>query len=232
MPKKLLVEVRGGSEVSRTIEVVGPGALDAASSPLAWRILVALSENPTYPNELARRLRVHEQKVYYHVRALLEAGLIEVVGEKKVKGALSKILAPTADAFGIELPSKQLSVTKKDAKIIPQVKDYFHEFVRKGTFDGSIVVGAPTAHGPYNTSARDGHYPAHLALFLGEFCGVPKDRFLVKLDIEVRAEKKEKRNMILVGGPIVNTIAADLAPQTKIKMDYVNGQWKIVSALS
>ncbi|MBI4017815.1 MAG: S-layer protein [Candidatus Aenigmarchaeota archaeon] len=232
MAKKTLVEMHRGREVSRSIEIFDkPAGAAAAASPLAWKILVALAERPTYPNDLARKMRVHEQKIYYHVRRLLDAGLLEVIGEQHVRGALTKVLAPTADAFGFEMPASRAAVTKRPA-VSPQIKEFFHEFIRRGFFDGSIVVGAPTMHGPYNTAARDGYYTAHLAMFLGELCSVPHDRFLVKPDTEVRAEKKEKRNMILVGGPIVNTVVADVALQMKIKMDYVNGQWKIVSALS
>ena len=47
------------------------------------------------------------------------------------------------------------------------LQKFFKEFIDNGIFDGKIVVGSPQPHGPFKTSARDGHYAAHLALFLG-----------------------------------------------------------------
>lgn len=230
MTKKMLVERRPGKEILRSIEVVeNPKDIAALSSPLAWKILVALAERPTYPNELARKMRVHEQKVYYHVRRLLQSGLIEVVGEQKVKGAFSKILAPTADAFGLELPSKQVEVTKRAPAVSVPVREFFHELIRRGVFDGSIIVGAPETHGPYDTASKDGHYAAHLAMFLGALCTLPDSRFIVKLDTEVKAENAQKRNMILIGGPITNTVVSDLVERMEVQMRYKGERWGIRS---
>ncbi|QQG39809.1 MAG: S-layer protein [Candidatus Aenigmatarchaeota archaeon] len=230
MAKKLLVERRAGREMTRSIEILEkPEGVSSLASPLAWRILTELSHKPAYPNELARRMRVHEQKIYYHTRRLLAAGLVEVVGETRVRGASAKMLAPTADAFGVELPSTREGIARKGPSMSPQLRDFLSEFLRRGAFDGSIVVGAPTPHGPYDTSARDGYYTSHLAMFLGQFCSVPQERFIVKLDTEVRAERKEKRNLILVGGPIVNTVVADLAASMAVTMKYAEGRWAIVS---
>ena len=41
------------------------------------------------------------------------------------------------------------------------------EFYENNSFCGLIVVGAPDPHGPYKSSARDGHYAIHLSFYLG-----------------------------------------------------------------
>jgi S-layer protein (TIGR01564 family) len=43
---------------------------------------------------------------------------------------------------------------------------------------------------------------------LGRYCAMPGDTF-IKLDTEIRAEKKLKDNLILIGGPGVNLITAE-----------------------
>ena len=85
-----------------------------------------------------------------------------------------------------------------------------------GVFDGKIVVGSPQPHGPFKTSARDGHYAAHLALFMGQFAKMPTE-FAVKLDVDVKVEKEEKNNLILVGGPGTNLLTQEINEYLPIK---------------
>jgi len=70
-------------------------------------------------------------------------------------------------------------------------------------------VGSPAPHGPFKTSARDGHYAAHLTFFLGQFAKMPQE-FAIKLDVDVKAEKEEKNNLILVGGPGTNLLTQEI----------------------
>ncbi|MEM2119025.1 MAG: hypothetical protein QW840_02760, partial [Candidatus Bathyarchaeia archaeon] len=96
---------------------------------------------------------------------------------------------------------------------------FFREFISKeDKFDGKIVVGSPTPHGPFKTSSRDGHYAAHLAFFLGQFLKMPED-FAVKLDVDVKAEKEEKNNLILVGGPGTNVLTQEVNANLPIKFN-------------
>jgi hypothetical protein len=160
---------------------------------------------------------MHEQKVYYHIRKLARAGAITVVREEKKKGATAKYYKTVSSAFGIEFPAgykpiQNLCLTSIDG----QLQDFFKEFVKDGVFDGKIVVGSPQPHGPFKTSARDGHYAAHLALFLGQFVKMPND-FAVKLDVDVKVEKEEKNNLILVGGPGTNLLTQEVNDYLPIK---------------
>jgi DNA-binding transcriptional ArsR family regulator len=226
--KKLLVEKRKDKCWFKPIEIFeNPANLLAALNPISMKILRLLAEEPLYPNELAKRLRMHEQKIYYHINKLREAGLITLVREEIRKGAVCKYYAPSSLAFGFEIgKSKEEIEIDEDAHI----REFFYEFVKDGVFNGSIVVGAPFQHGPYLTSARDGHCAVQLAMFLGKLCELPK-KFIVKLDTEVKAEHEEKRNMILVGGPITNIITASVNDRLKIRFMWKNG-WKIFSEFS
>jgi DNA-binding transcriptional ArsR family regulator len=187
---------------------------------LSWRILVMLSEKEMYPLQIAKNLGVHEQKVYYHIRKLVKAGAIVVAREEERKGAIAKYYKPVSSAFGIELPQGYRVLQKPSTTDIDeQTRRFFKEFTAEDdTFQGKIVVGSPTPHGPFKTSARDGHYASHLTFFLGQLSRLP-DEFAIKLDVDVKAEKEEKNNLILVGGPGTNLLTQEVNDYLPIRFD-------------
>lgn len=224
MKRKSLVERANGKVFSKPILILDPKNLSPALNSTAWKILKELSIKPSYPNELAKKMKMHEQKVYYHIKRLHKAGLIEIMKEEKKEGALCKYFFPTCSAFGIEL-SEEKHVTKE--KKYKKLEEFFHEFIKSGVFDGIIVVGSPLPHGPFLTAARDGHFAAQLSILLGNLCELP-GKFVVNLDTEVKAEKAEKNNMILIGGPITNMITSDINEKLKIRFKW-EATWKIFS---
>jgi DNA-binding transcriptional ArsR family regulator len=187
-----------------------PEILRSVLNKLSWKILQLLSEKEMYPMEVARKLKVHEQKVYYHIRKLTKAGVIKVVREEEKKGAVAKYYKASFPAMGVELPFgyqkiNRFPVTNIDEKM----KQFLSPLIKDGTFDGKIVVGSPDPHGPFKAKARDGHYAAYLTFFMGQFVDLPED-FPIKLDVDVKAEKEESNNLILVGGPGTNLITQEL----------------------
>ena len=221
MDKRLLLREENKTQQVKDIELFNdPQKLKLILNRLSWKILIMLSEKEMYPLEIARRLGIHEQKVYYHIRKLCRAGAVTVAREEEKKGATAKYYKVAAPAFGIELPQEYRTIKKLSLLgMEEQIRGFFREFVRKdGTFDGKIVVGSPTPHGPFKTSARDGHYASHLAFFLGQFVKPPED-FAIKLDVDVKAEKEEKNNLILVGGPGTNLLAEEVNDCLPIKFN-------------
>jgi DNA-binding transcriptional ArsR family regulator len=221
MNKKLLLHEENKTQKVKEIAIIeDPQKLKMILDRLSWKILVMLSEKEMYPLEIARKLGVHEQKVYYHVRKLARAGAITVVREEEKKGAIAKYYKAVSPAFGIELPQgykiiQRLSLIGLDE----QIQKFFKEFIGKdGAFEGKIVVGSPTPHGPFKTSARDGHYASHLTFFLGQFAKMPEE-FAIKLDVDVKAEKEEKNNLILVGGPGTNLLTQELNEYLPIRFN-------------
>jgi hypothetical protein len=137
--------------------------------------------------------------------------------EEKKKGAIAKYYKTVSPAFGIEFPSGYKPIQNICTLSIDEpLQKFFQEFIVKGVFDGKIVVGSPLPHGPFKTSARDGHYAAHLALFMGQFAKMPTE-FAVKLDVDVKVEKEEKNNLILVGGPGTNLLTQEINEYLPIK---------------
>src|SRR3972149_5803815 len=212
MEKKMLLQDDGNTQKVKEISIMQDAQkLKMILDKLSWKILAMLFEEEMYPLEIARRLGVHEQKVYYHIRKLAKAGAIVVKREEKKKGATAKYYKTVSPAFGIEFPPGYRTMQRSSLlSVSEQIQNFFNEFINEnGAFEGKIVVGSPTPHGPFKTSARDGHYAAHLAFFLGQFAKMPTE-FLVKLDVDVKVEKEEKNNLILVGGPGTNLLTQEI----------------------
>jgi DNA-binding transcriptional ArsR family regulator len=210
MKKKRLLSGESTQLKAKDIAVFeDPERLKSVLNKLSWKILQQLSEQEMYPMEVARKLKVHEQKVYYHIRKLTKAGVIKVVREEEKKGAVAKYYKATFPAMGIELPFGYQKISRFPATTTDEkIKKFLSPFIKDGDFDGKIVVGSPDPHGPFKAKARDGHYAAYLTLFLGQLVDLPED-FLIKLDVDVKAEKEESNNLILVGGPGTNLITQE-----------------------
>lgn len=229
MARRLLIEEGSEGTTAREVEVLDKSArLSAVSSALAWRILQELARAPDYPGALADRLKVHEQKVYYHVRRLAAAGFLRVVREEARQGASAKVFAPTAEAFAIVLKGRGTPVP---APMLPKsgaIARFLEEFSRRGAFQGSIVIGSPYPHGPFLTTARDSPYAVELGFFLGRLFSPPKG-FVVRLDTEVKAAGPGNEPMILVGGPVANIVTADLNPHLAVNFDW-RQVWRVESS--
>lgn len=183
------------------VKELKPGQLKALTSPLAQKILQKLAPQPYYPKQLAKELKLHEQKVYYHIKKLQKAEIIKVVKQETRQGALAKYYALTEPAFAVCF--KELQSTQKFASYSNE-SEFLEPFIQDGNLNALIIVGSPDPHGPEKARSRDGYYGLDLALFLGTFLNyVPNLR--VRLDTEIR-EEELKNNLILLGGPIVNSI--------------------------
>jgi len=212
MDKKLLLHEENKKQKIKEIMIMkDPQKLKMILNGLSWKILAMLSEREMYPLELAKKLGIHEQKVYYHVRKLAKAGAITIAREEEKKGAIAKYYKAVSPAFGIELPQGYRTIQRLSLlSMNQQIQKFFKELITEdGRFEAKLVVGSPTPHGPFKTSARDGHYASYLTFFLGQFAKMPEE-FAIKLDVDVKAEKEEKNHLILVGGPGTNLLTQEV----------------------
>jgi len=211
MKKKLLLSGEPNRYEVKDIALFDrPELLKAVLNKLSWQILKQLSEGEMYAIEIAKKLGVHEQKIYYHIGKLAEAGVIKIVREEKKKGATAKYYQVSFPAFGVELAFGNRKITAPGApEMDEKLKQFFTPFLMNDVFDGKIVVGSPDPHGPFKARARDGHYAAYLSLFLGQHVMLPDD-FIIKLDVDVKVEKEEKNNLVLVGGPGTNLLTEEV----------------------
>ncbi len=204
-----------------------PEDAKSVSSGLAIKILKLLAEKPMYPIELAKELKVHEQKVYYHIRNLEKAGIIKVVKQEGRQGAVAKYYALDQPALVVKF--KEMEETHKLFNM-KSGSEFLEPFVKDGQLNALIIVGSPDPHGPEKARSKDGYYGMDLALFLGTYLNyVPK--FHVKLDTDAREEDLRDNNLILIGGPVVNRITGLANPKLLVRFDEKQ-QWAIYSTVT
>lgn len=224
----ILKEKNGKFNYNEAALLEDPAAIELLGSELRIKILRILDKRPMYPAELAKELKIHEQKIYYHIKQMLEAGILEIVEKKEIRGTIAKKFSPTSMNFCVALEKKW-----KDAaglvrpKMDKDFEAFFGPFIEGGEFNGNFVVGSPDPHGPHKVRARDGHYTIDLALFLGKHCTLP-DHFSTGLDVDCKASGVHKGNLIVVGGPKANLIAAEVNKVSLIRFEEAQG-WALVS---
>ena len=223
--EKTLVHLANGKVFGKKIVVFdNVEHIRVLSNPLAWQIMQLLSDTPMYPIEIAKKLRIYEQSAYYYVRKLVEIGALEEAGINHVRGGTARLYHSSSPAFGIEMGwgQSQLDFQNRANYEHRHARRFFDDYIVNNSFKGLIVVGAPDPHGPYRSSARDGHYAVQLAFFLGTISNIPSE-FIVKLDADAKAEKViEGNNLISIGGPGTNIITAEFNKFLPIKFNEKN----------
>ena len=196
---------------------IRPEDAASVSSELASKILHLIAREPMYTIDIAKSLKMHEQKIYYHIRNLEKAGIIKVVRKETKQGATANFYGLAEPAFVIRF--KNFEATSKIGQIKNE-SEFLEPFISNGQLDSLIIVGSPDPHGPDKARSTDGYYGMDLALFLGTFLNyVPQ--FNVKLDTEVRDEDLQN-NLILIGGPVVNKIVDKVNAKLPIRFEEGN----------
>jgi DNA-binding MarR family transcriptional regulator len=213
----LIVEQKNGKTFSLITRFLEPKQLKVALSPLAWKILKILAENPRYPKEIGNKLKIHEQKVYYHIRNLEKFGLIEKLKEERKHGAVAKFYTLTDYAFTVLL--KPLEESQKVFQLKKEYKNFLEPFISNGKLNSLVILGSPEPHGIAKARAKDGLFATDLGLFLGTFLNYTPE-VSTKLDTEAR-EADLKNNLILIGGPGVNFITAKVNSKLPIKFEKI-----------
>lgn len=72
-----------------------PNLLGAVSSPLRRKLLERLRGDPASASEVAGELGLSRQVVNYHLRELEKFGLVEVVGERRKRGFVERLVQAT-----------------------------------------------------------------------------------------------------------------------------------------
>ena len=121
MEKKLLLQEERNTQKVKEISMMKDAQkLKMIVGKLSWKILKMLSEEEMYPLEIARKLGIHEQKVYYHIRKLANAGAITVSEIQSVEPAdgLTQVLIDAVSGFlqNIVQSGTILSTEAKNAK--------------------------------------------------------------------------------------------------------------------
>ncbi|MDV3278402.1 MAG: helix-turn-helix domain-containing protein [Nitrososphaerales archaeon] len=223
--ERLLFDPKSADRLAkRVLASDDPDDFRPAFGRVGRKILRVLAAGPRYPADIARSLGTHHQTVYYSIKRLEKAGLITRVKSEVIRGGEANLFALSSDGYAVEFAVRGEKLpTLPSSSRSKAFGRFFREFVKDGVLDGWVVVGSPTPHGAGGTQARDGHYAVQLGFALGQFVSLP-DRFPVKLDVDVKSEKLEGSNLIVVGGPRTNIISEELNPHMPVRFKQ-GGFW-------
>jgi S-layer like family, C-terminal region len=223
LEKKLISENEGQRSAKKIVVFRDVERMRVLSNPVAWRMMELLSKGPMYPAQVAKELKIYEQSAYYYIRKLVKIGAVDEVGRNFVRGGTARLYRAASPSFGIEMDWGETKMPSPPAGGYPSASKFFENFVSGREFRGRLVVGAPDPHGPYKSSARDGHYAVHLAFFLGHITSAVPSEFIVKLDVDAKAEKMlSGNNLISIGGPGTNIVTAEFNRYMPIRFDEKN----------
>lgn len=215
-----LVYEKDGQTYSSKVKLFNDArVISSLSSPISMKIIKLSTERQLYAREMARALGLSEQTVYYHVRRLISAGLLQVVKSSPVRGAVAKKLSVSSD--GLAILYRSSSTWARSSTRPSSLASFFREFLADHIFNGFLVVGSPEPHGPFRAAAKDGHYSAELGFALGGISSISGD-FLVRLDTDVKVEKAYDANLVLFGGPATNVLTAELNRLLPVRFDESN----------
>lgn len=217
-------ETQDGQRVYST-RVIEPKRLNVFNSDLSLKVLAELAKKPQCAMDVARRLKQHEQKIYYHIRRLEKAGIVKMIGREERVGSFAKIYSVLSPYVTVKLYDGD-HIAQMRTK--PSHVDFFKNFLKDGNLNATIVVGSPEPHGKYGAQAYDGSVAIDLALMLGTFVRDVSPSY--KLDTEIR-EEDMKQNLILIGGPKANSMIDKINPKLPIYFD-TRKDFNIVSKLS
>jgi DNA-binding transcriptional ArsR family regulator len=205
------------SKAKRVLTTDDPSDFFPAATGTGHRILGCLVGGPDYPSHIARKLNVYHQTVYYHIKKLERAGLVKKVGRKVVRGGSADLYALASDGYAVEFDVKSETFEGvASASRSRALGRFLSEFIAGGELDGWIVVGSPEPHGPNRTQGRDAHYAIQLGFALGQFVRLPT-KFPVKLDVDLKNERLERTNLLIIGGPRTNLVASEVNPHLPVR---------------
>jgi DNA-binding transcriptional ArsR family regulator len=133
-----------------------PAAAEVSLDPIRARLLAELAE-PASATMLAARVGLPRQRVNYHLRALEQHGLVELVEERRKGNCTERLLRATAASYVISpaaldavAPDPARSPDRLSARWLLAVAS---RLVRE---TGELITGAAKARKPLATFAIDG----------------------------------------------------------------------------
>lgn len=133
-----------------------PAAAEVSLDPVRTRLLAELAK-PGSATMLATRLGLPRQKVNYHLRALEQHGLVELLEERRKGNCTERVLRATAASYVIS-PTALAAVQPDPARSPDQLSARWLLAVaaRLVRDVGALLTGATQARKPVATFALDG----------------------------------------------------------------------------
>jgi DNA-binding transcriptional ArsR family regulator len=227
----LVMKERESSQVMPARVFPDPKFAQSVLQPTRWRILTELMSVDKCAKELSKEIGTSEQVICYHLRELEKSGFVKLERTIKKRGAMAKYYS--AEQKAIAFVPKSGSMTSAFASAQPPLseatKRLLNPFISQGRLNGHIVLGSPDAHGIFRSRARCGDRATDLALFIGSLLPLTRES-VVRLDTEISQEEL-MRNLILVGGPRVNTVMMTVNEHLPITYE-LTGRNMMISRIS
>lgn len=224
METYLAKKEKGSFKITKARFLEEPSQIKIIDHPTRIKIIKMLDKTAMFPGEMAKKLGLHEQKLYYHLKQLDNAGVVEVVETKNIRGTTAKKFKASELSFAFTLTDNWEDLNIAVPNVNASLERFINPFINNGKFSAKIVVGSPDPHGPFKASARDGHYAVDLALFFGKYSKSP-EKSIVALDVDTGLEKG---NLIVVGGPVTNMTAKELNKSLPVKFSE-SPPWGLIS---
>jgi DNA-binding transcriptional ArsR family regulator len=201
----LVLKEKQSSQIMAARVFPDPKLAQSVLQPTRWRILSDLTQGEKCAKDLSKSIGTSEQVICYHLRELERAGFVKLERTVKKRGATAKYYRAEEKAIAV-IPNAASLKNAPDApeqSLAESSKKLLQPFISQGRLDGHIVIGSPDAHGIFRSRARCGDRATDLALFIGSLLPLTRES-VVRLDTEI-SQQELTRNLILVGGPRVNT---------------------------
>ena len=121
-----------------TLDLVDPRIAKALSHPMRARILGILNERVASPNEIAEKIDERLPNVSYHVRALLDLGIIELVDTAQRRGAIEHYYRAIVRPFFSDRDWKRLPRSGRQAisdVALQIIWEDVSDAIKAGTFE-------------------------------------------------------------------------------------------------
>lgn len=196
-------------------EKLGPASIESLDSETRRMLLRMAARRKIYASEAAEKLDCSKQKVFYHFEKLKEAGLLETAGERKKSGGTAKLYEASSEALIFDTGSEGAESYIPDPP--EKMREFFREALDGKRLDLRVVPGSAEPHGEHDVRATDGHLAAEISAKLSEL-GELNSPFTM-LDTEVVARGMEDDNLVLLGGPLTNSLTRRFNDSLPVRFD-------------
>jgi DNA-binding MarR family transcriptional regulator len=227
----LVLKERESSQVMPARVLPDPKFAQSVLQPTRWRILSELMSVDKCAKDLSKEMGTSEQVICYHLRELEKSGFVRLERTIKKRGAMAKYYRAERKAIAVipNVGSMTAVSNSPQPPLSEATKKLLDPFISQGRLNGHIVLGSPDAHGIFRSRARCGDRATDLALFIGSLLPLTRES-VVRLDTEISQEEL-MRNLILVGGPRVNTVMMTVNEQLQITYE-LTGRNMMISRIS
>ncbi len=222
-----LIDNSSGKPVGYESVLIPPDKLTALHSRLSLSIIKELASEPGCAMDLARKLEQHEQKIYYHLKKLEDAGIVKQMRTEKRCAMTAKIYSVVSPVVAARIfEGGGEPVKKKAVHVSPKVKKFLEPFIKDGEMNALVVLGDPYPHGEFDYPARGSVHAFDFAMLMGTMLHTTSFPHY-KLDTDV-TEEDMKKNLILFNSPKANMILHRVNEHLPIRFEGKD-EWMITS---